>query len=943
MSFAVGSLVKARGREWVVLPESKESLLVLRPLGGTEEETTGIYLPLEPVESAQFDLPNPTDLGDHRSCRLLRDAVRLGFRSSAGPFRSFGKLAVEPRPYQLVPLLMAMKLDPIRILIADDVGIGKTIEACLIARELIDRGEIKNLAILCPPHLAEQWQKELLEKFHIDAELVLPSTVSRLERNCRIGQSLFEIYPHVIVSTDFIKADRRRDEFLRACPEMVIVDEAHACVSTGEGRGSQHQRHQLVSGLAADGDRHLILVTATPHSGKEEAFRSLLSLLNPEFSNLPQDLTGKENEHNRRRLAGYFVQRRRGDIRHYLKEETPFPEREELEETYSLSEEYKNLFRRVLNYARETVTDPKDDRRGFRVRWWSALALLRSLASSPAAAAATLRSRAPGLDTETVEEVEEVSKRTVLDLSDVESTEATDLPPGSDFSPIAEDEQKCRRRLLELAREADSLNGTKDKKLQKVISLVKSLLKDNYRPILFCKFIPTAEYVADQLRNHLPKDVDIIAVTGLLPPAERESRVLDLAKNPRHVLVCTDCLSEGVNLQEHFDAVLHYDLSWNPTRHEQREGRVDRYGQLTSKVRVLTCYGIDNQIDGIVLDVLITKHKKIRSSLGISVPVPVDTDQVIEAIFEGLLLRERTGGAQQYLPGFEEYLKPQKEDLFKKWDTASEREKRSRTMFAQETIKVEEVARELKTTQLAIGSNVDVSCFTKEAFEASGGVITENGFTNFDLREVPRALRERVGINNEFKACFNLPHKEGEIYLNRTHPIVEGVASFMMDLALDPLETGVAKRCGVIRTNSVGKRTTLLLLRLRYHILTKRNTKTGRTIATPLLAEDSQIVGFSGSPQNAQWLDEKDVQVLLQSEPQQNISADQASDFIQRIVDDFEVILPHLEQKAKDKGEELLDAHRRVRVAMRTKGLTHRIEPQLPPDVLGIYVLLPLN
>jgi hypothetical protein len=129
MNFAVGSLVKARGREWVVLPESHDEMLVLRPLGGTEDEVTGIYLPLERVDPASFELPDPTQSGDYRSCRLLRDAVRLGFRSSAGPFRSFAKIAVEPRPYQLVPLLMALKLDPVRLLIADDVGIGKTIEA----------------------------------------------------------------------------------------------------------------------------------------------------------------------------------------------------------------------------------------------------------------------------------------------------------------------------------------------------------------------------------------------------------------------------------------------------------------------------------------------------------------------------------------------------------------------------------------------------------------------------------------------------------------------------------------------------------------------------------------------------------------------------------------------------------------------------------------------
>src|SRR5213076_666140 len=156
--------------------------LVLRPLGGTEDEVAGIYLPLEQVEPAQFDLPDPEQPGDASSSRLLRDAVRLGFRSSAGPFRSFARIAVEPRPYQLVPLLMALKLDPVRLLISDDVGIGKTIEAALIARELIDRGEVDRLAVLCSPQLAEQWQVELAEKFHIHAELVLSSTATQIER-----------------------------------------------------------------------------------------------------------------------------------------------------------------------------------------------------------------------------------------------------------------------------------------------------------------------------------------------------------------------------------------------------------------------------------------------------------------------------------------------------------------------------------------------------------------------------------------------------------------------------------------------------------------------------------------------------------------------------------------------------------------------------------------
>ncbi len=943
MTFSVGSLVKVRGREWVVLPDSNAELLMVRPLGGTDNEITGIYLPLETVEPATFALPDPAQVGDYRSARLLRDAVRLGFRSSAGPFRSFARLAFGPRPYQLVPLMMALKLDPVRLLISDDVGIGKTIEAGLVARELIDRGEADRLAVLCPPQLAEQWKSELRDKFHIEAELVLPSTASRLERGASLGQSLFDIHPFVIVSMDFIKSDRRRDEFFRTCPKLVIVDEAHTCAFGQEHRG-RHQRYQLIKGLAANPERHLVLVTATPHSGNESAFRSLLAFLDDNFSNLPEDLTGEENLKSRKHLASHFIQRRRKDIEHYMDADTPFPKREESESNYKLSPEYKRLFERVLEYAREIIQDTAGGQFRQRVRWWSALALLRSLASSPAAASATLRNRAATIEAETPEEADEIGRRTILDLVGDTTDEGVDVATGSDPGGEEDEAQRNRRRLLDMAREADTLAGEKDSKLKKAAMMVAGLLKDGFRPIVFCRFIPTAEYVAEELRKQLPKDVEVASVTGLLPPDERENRVFQLSRSPRHVLVCTDCLSEGINLQEHFDAVLHYDLSWNPTRHEQREGRVDRYGQQKKIVRVLTYYGVDNQIDGVVLDVLIRKHKTIRSSLGISVPVPVDTEKVIEAIFEGLLLRSKPSAWDNYLPGFEEYMRPQKEDLYGKWDAVSEREKRSRTLFAQETIKVKEVAQELNAAQAAVGSGVDVAVFTQEALRGLGATVSGKDTLKVDLRETPRALWDVLSkglIGETFEARFGPPYEEGQLQLVRTHPLVESLSSYIFETALDPLSADPhiktpARRCGAIRTAQVERRMTLLLVRFRYHIITMRGGE-----EKPLLAEDCQVLAFAGSPQNAEWLDGATAERLLCLIPDMNINSDQASDFVRKVEDGFDALRPHLDEVARQRGEELLEAHQRVRRDSKIRNVQYRVEPQLPPDVLGIYVYLP--
>ena len=931
--FAVGSLVRARGREWVVLPESDEKLLVLRPLGGADDEVTGIYLPLEKVEPAQFELPDPKDLGDYRSSRFLRDAVRLSFRHSAGPFRSLGRIAVEPRPYQLVPLLMALKLDPVRLLIADDVGIGKTIEAGLIARELMDRGEASRLVVLCPPALAEQWQSELETKFHIEAELVLPSTANRLERHCRVGQSLFEVFPHVIVSTDFIKADRRRDEFLRSCPKLVIVDEAHTC-AFGDS-GGRHQRHELLRGLAGDPDRHLILVTATPHSGKEEAFRSLLSLLNPDFGQLPEDLSGRENESHRRRLAAHLVQRRRGDIQHFMKSDTPFPAREEKEDTYKLSPKYKQLFERALSYARETVTDKAGGVVRQRVRWWSALALLRSLGSSPAAAAETLRKRA-SMDTETEEEIDELGRHAVLDIADAESMEGMDVSPGADADDQSDTDAKGRPRLLEMAAIAETLKGKEDEKLQKAIHLIRSLISEGFHPIVFCRFIPTADYVAEQLRQHL-KHVEIASVTGQLPPTEREERIAQLAKSEQRVLVCTDCLSEGINLQDGFDAVVHYDLSWNPTRHEQRDGRVDRYGQPNPKVRVLTYYGTDNQIDGIVLDVLMRKHRTIRNSLGVSVPLPVEADQVIEAIFEGLLLRQQSGRTgEQQLALFEDFFKPKKEELHAQWEKSAEREKRSRTMFAQETIREEEIAPELEAVRASLGSEEDLKRFVTDAFRAHNAVVSGSKPVKFELRETPRALRDACGSQDSVAARFALPIQEGEILLTRTHPIVEGLATYVLDTALDPQSNGIARRGGVIRTSQVSRRTTLLLLRLRYHLTTKQGE-----IEQQILAEDCVLAAFAGAPDQAEWLDNAAADALLAAVPEGNVLPDQATSFIVRVVEGRTSLTPHLDSIARTRAQMLLDAHQRVRRAARMRNVKQVAEPQLPVDILGIYVYLP--
>lgn len=932
MGFAPGNLVTARGREWVVLPESTDDFLVLRPIGGIDDDIAGV-LASEGVSPASFPPPHPDDLGDHLSASLLRSALRIGFRSTAGPFRSLASIAVEPRAYQMVPLMMALRQDVVRLLIADDVGIGKTIEAALVATELLKVGDARGLTVLCSPALAEQWQGELREKFGLEAELVLPSTVRRLERGLIGAESIFERYPVTVVSTDFIKSARRRHEFLRTCPDLVIVDEVHTCVADSTTAGSgRTQRYELIRDLAADPTRHLILASATPHSGKDEAFRNLLGLLKPELANV--DL---EKKADREHLAKHFVQRRRADIRRYLNEDTPFPkDRLSAEVPYSLSPEYHALFAKVLDYARETV---RTDEGGLarRVNWWSALALLRALASSPRAAAQTLQTRAATVAADSPEEADAIGRAIVLDHADDEALEAVDTTPGAETDTNAGNAKS--RRLQAFRAEALKLEGKPDRKVNALVKSVKELLSDGCNPIVFCRFIDTAEYVAEQLTAALGKNVTVRAVTGTLPPAERVTRIEELAAIPgRHVLVATDCLSEGVNLQENFQAVIHYDLAWNPTRHEQREGRVDRFGQRADTVRAVTLYGKDNQIDGIVLEVLLRKHEAIRKATGVAVPVPDNSEAVVEALMEGLLLRGRE--ADQL--GLELDLEEKRDTLHNQWESAAARERNAQTKYAQHGIKQQEVETELNETRATLGTNTDVAEFVDHALRALRSTVTpaDSGFTA-TLTPLPLGLRDALppGRKDPLLFAAELPVARGDAVLTRTDASVEAVANYVLESALDPQladDQRPARRCAVIRTKAVSTRTTLLIARYRFHLQLP-----SRSGSRELVAEDVATLAFEGSPSKPHWLSPESVAPLLHARPSGNVPAPQAAQFITRALDGLPDIATHLAQHGDELAARLLESHRRVRQASSdvVRGLTVSVEPGA--DVLGVFVYVP--
>ena len=527
----------------------------------------------------------------------------------------------------------------------------------------------------------------------------------------------------------------------------------------------------------------------------------------------------------RSKLARHFVQRRRADIREYMQKiegeasRSPFPERKTAEITYQLNGEYLSLLRDAIDWAKSTAGQYLGQLNSARsrVQWWSALALLHACSSSPAAAVATLERRAEFSDLTEVADIDDLGRSQVLDGESDQILSLPDLTPGANIENHLEAKQA--RMLRQMAAKAKLLVGDKDAKLLSILVPLEALIREGHNTILFCRYIHTAEYLASELRKRIKTStkVEIAAITGLLPPEEREERIRELGSNPRRILVATDCLSEGINLQDYFDAVIHYDLSWNPTRHEQREGRVDRFGQTAPVVRTLTYYGKDNPVDGIVLKTLIRKHDEIKSSLGISVPVPMDSNAVAEAIFESLLFRDVNSVGEQLV--MEEVLNMGM-DLAGKWQDAADRERASRALFAQHAIRAEQVTDIWRRSERALGTD-RLILFLQSAFHMNGipAGATLSGALEVDFSH-PEARRKKLdqvcGLTGIVRLQTRFPAQKNEQYILRTHPIVASLAEMVFTDTLDQTPVLQARRSGVVISREVSKRTVLMLVRLRF-------------------------------------------------------------------------------------------------------------------------------
>lgn len=955
MEYKTGTLVEFRSRPWVVQQSNDANLMVLKPLGGTDAEIVGIYLPLYggqlTIKPYNFRKPSTDDLarGYQSAARTLYDACRLSFRDIAGPFQCLGRLSFEPRPYQLVPLILALKQEKIRLLISDDVGIGKTLESLLIAKELLDRHEISRFAVVCLPHLCEQWQNEIKDKFGLDAEIIRSSTVSRLEKKLRADQNIFRDIPFQVISVDYVKQKERIGIFLEHCPDFIIVDEAHTCARPKGANTSQQQRYNLLHRLSQNPNKQIVMLTATPHSGHNEEFQSLLGLLKPEFENYELDTATQREE-----LSHYFIQRRRADIRQYLGGEVVFPERLQIDnnEDYSFAPEYRILLNDLIDYIKEGIQSVKNaDKRKQRYVYWDLLALMRGVMSSPDAGISMLQNKISKNEDDSTSGEGVDNPDNVYTFNDTlkDMLNADDIVPEAYETASRTDKTRFKEFISSLQHIKES--GA-DNKVKKALENVVFALENDMSPIVFCQYIQTAEYVGNYIAERLAanrktKDVVVGTITSRLSDEERKTRIDELSANPRHVLVCTDCLSEGVNLQQGFDAIIHYDLPWNPNRVEQRNGRIDRFGQTSKSVLISTMYAENNPVDNIVLNVLYKKQDEIKKKLGVYLPIADNDASLMESIMERIMTinaPSQTEFMQMSLFDTEDFFVEEQQERELQLKRIEENEKLSHTYFAHNNKQMDptRLTASLEEAKAVIGGVKDTENFVISELSSAGVSLKSDGNMSyhFNQLELPANLRHYfpvIGSSGTVKISFASPTPKGYMYIGRNHVFVEDLSRAVVN---DTINGGAlaASRAMVMQTGDVSVKTTILLMRVRSVIRDKKET------SRELVGEEMIFFGYRGDINKHEFLSQEESKLLfLAAQASGNI--DQLS---QKAIFSSEMkwssteegLRKHTDGVAMERANHLVESFTQYRTYLNAAEY-QVVEPVLPMDMIAAYIFLP--
>jgi superfamily II DNA or RNA helicase len=751
--------------------------------------------------------------------RLASEAHRIRLAYLFDPLLAVHISNVEPLPHQIAAVYEEMlRRQPLRYLLADDPGAGKTIMAGLFIRELMLRGDLERCLVVCPANLAEQWQDELLDKFRLNFAIVDRGMIESSAVN-----NPFSEKDLLIGRIDLLKTDDNMARLEAAEWDLVVVDEAHKMSATFFGGEVTYTARYRLGELLGKQARHLLLMTATPHRGKEEDFQLFLGLIDADR------FEGKYRE-------GVHSVDTSDIMRRMLKEELVdfegrplFPDRRAYTVNYELSDDEALLYEAVTKYvtqemdrAEQLAREDGGERRKTVVGF--ALTILqRRLASSPAAIHESLKRRMKRLEqrleeakqAKRVADVEEesplfdVGVRGRVNIEDLEDD--LDEKPETEAQDIV-DLATAARTVTELAHEVESLrrlsdmaervrDSGKDRKWEQLGNVLHYPEMFDERGgrrklVIFTEHRDTLNYLAGKIKDTLGQEAVVEIHGSLLRGARREAQARFLNHPDAKVLVATDAAGEGVNLQR-AHLMVNYDLPWNPNRIEQRFGRIHRFGQ--KEVCHLWNLVAHQTREGAVYQRLFEKLEQERAALGGKV------FDVLGRAFTEVALRELMLEAIHYNTT-EEAREWLTKKIDSKWDAEflkgliDDYALDATTMSSVHLLKIKEDMDRAEAKRLVPHF---IASFFVEGFTRLGGVIREREKGRYEIRRVPADLRRRdrvIGhgeplLGSYERICFDksevdVAGKPPAAFVAPGHPLLDTVIDILLERYRDLLRRG---------------------------------------------------------------------------------------------------------------------------------------------------------
>jgi len=694
--------------------------------------------------------------GDGEAFRLVSEAYRIRMAYLFDPWMAVHLSQVEPLPHQISAAYEAMlPRQPLRFLLADDPGAGKTIMAGLLIKELMLRGDLQRCLIICPGNLTDQWQDELFQRFQLPFDLLTNDRIAA----SRTGNPFLE-NPLLIARLDKLS----RDEELKARLgqsdwDLVVVDEAHKMSASVFGNEITYTKRYHLGRLAADHTRHLLLLTATPHNGRQEDFQLFMALIDPDRfeGRYREGVHATDVSDLMRRLVKEQLRKFDG---------TPlFPERRAYTVTYQLSPLEAALYEAVTSYVREEFNraDNLDKERRGTVGF-ALTVLQRRLASSPEAIFQSLLRRRERLEsrlreTRLLQRGAEVELDLLHDLPgvDEEGQEELEDAPEAEFEQTAEqviDLATAARTIAELESEISRLKqlealaervrrSGQDRKWTELSRLLQEQAEmfdangQRRKLIIFTEQRDTLTYLADRIGGLLGRPEAVVVIHGGLRREDRRAiQAAFVQDKDVLVLVATDAAGEGINLQR-AHLMVNYDLPWNPVRLEQRFGRIHRIGQ--TEVCHLWNLVADETREGDVYARLLRKLEEQRHALGDGV------FDVLGNLFRETSLRQLLIEAIRYgdQPEVKARLQQAVDNLADRERMRDLLEQRALARDSMDTTRVRQIRQEFERAQALRLQPHFIASFFKAAFERLGGTLHGRGPLRYEITNVPAAIRQR--------------------------------------------------------------------------------------------------------------------------------------------------------------------------------------------------------